>query len=199
MRRELQGCTTVTLALAAMLAKPADAVGQSAGAVRSTVSADSGHKHHHGTKQRGKHTGERRLSYDAATNTVTFKLVAGRAKGPSRLNFNGYSNGAATLAVPSRSHLVIAVVNKDSVPHSAAIIEDREPLPTNPEPAIPGAATKDLGRGLPREGTDTIRFTAPTSGSYRIVSGVPGQARSGMWIRLRVDPAAMEPAWLKNP
>jgi hypothetical protein len=48
------------------------------------VAADTGRAHHH------KHA-HKWLSYDAATNTVTFKLVAGRDHGPSRLNFNGYT------------------------------------------------------------------------------------------------------------
>lgn len=90
-------------------------------------------------------------------------------------------------------------VNEDSVPHSAAIIRDGEPIHSSVEqPALPHAATKDLTQGLPLHGTDVVRFTAPLSGSYRIASGVPGQARSGMWIRLQGDPTAKAPAWLKQ-
>jgi hypothetical protein len=43
-----------------------------------------------------------------------------------------------------------------------------------------------------------MRFTAPASGSYRIVSGVLGQGRAGMWLRFRVDPSAKAAACLKS-
>lgn len=135
-------------------------------------------------------------SYDAATNTVTFKLEAGARGGSSPFNFNGYTNGAATLVVPPESNVVMNFVNDDGTPHSAVVIADTEPMPSmGGDPAIPRAYTKDLTQGLPQGGTDGIRFTAPASGSFRISCGVPGHALSGMWIRLRVDPAAKTPSW----
>ena len=39
------------------------------------------------------------LSYDAATNTVTFELIGG----PHGFQFNGYAVGGATLTVPSKA------------------------------------------------------------------------------------------------
>ena len=47
--------------------------------------------------------------------------------------------------------------------------------------------------------TDVIRFTAPDSGTYRIICGVPGHALSGMWIWLKVDPAAKAPSFGATP
>ena len=41
-------------------------------------------------------------------------------------------------------------------------------------------------------GKDAMRFTAPSSGSYRIICGVPGHALSGMWIWLKIDPSAKQ-------
>ena len=168
----------------------------------STASADSGsgrgahHQHHH---DGGKHgAGKKSLSFDTSTNTVTFKLVAGRPHGPSRLNFNGHTDGKATLVIPPKSRVVMPFVNKDSVPHSAAVIADSDPMPALPAPVIPHAATRELTRGLPLHAADTLRFTSPATGSYRIVSGVPGQASAGMWIRLRVDPSAGSPRWEKD-
>jgi uncharacterized cupredoxin-like copper-binding protein len=35
----------------------------------------------------------------------------------------------------------------------------------------------------------------PDTGTYRIVCGVPGHALSGMWIWLKVDPAAKQPSF----
>ena len=136
------------------------------------------------------------LSYAAATKTVTFQLEAGTPGAKSPFNFNGYTNGEATLTVPAKSKVVMNFVNKDGTPHSAVIIADKDPMPsTGGDPAIPGAYTKDLVQGLPQGAKDVMRFTAPEGGSYRIFCGVPGHGLSGMWIRFKVDPAAKAPSW----
>jgi plastocyanin len=133
------------------------------------------------------------LRFDAATNTVTFELQAGP------FNFNGYSNGKATLVVPPKSNVVIDFVNDDGTPHSAEIIEDKDPVPNmGVDPAIPRAYTDGLTAGLVQGARDTMRFTAPASGSYRIFCGVPGHGVGGMWIRFKVDPAAKTPSWLTS-
>ena len=86
------------------------------------------------------------LSYDAATNTVTFDLVAGP------FSFNGYRSGEATLLVPSKANIVINFVNKDGTPHSAIVISGEGPIPNSPDPAIPRAYTTKVLEGLPQEG-----------------------------------------------
>ena len=134
------------------------------------------------------------VSYDPATNTVTFKLEAGAPGTAGPFNFNGYANGAATLVVPPKSTVVMNFVNSDGTPHSAEIIADKDPMPNmGGEPAIPRAYTNKVVEGLPQEAKDVIRFTAPDSGSFRIFCGVPGHGLSGMWIRFTVDPKASEP------
>jgi hypothetical protein len=127
------------------------------------------------------------LKYDAATNTVTFQLIAG----PNGFQFNGYSNGGATLTLPSKANVVINFVNKDGTPHSAEVISGEGPIPNaGGDPAIPRAYTNQLLQGLPQEATDVMRFTVPVSGKYRIFCGVPGHGLSGMWMWMVVDPAA---------
>jgi sulfocyanin len=136
------------------------------------------------------------VSYDPSTKTVTFQLTAGAPGGNSGgFNFDGYANGGATLVVPSKSNVIMNFVNDDGTAHSAAVVPDVDPIPIMVgDPAISGAETQDVTQGLPQGGKDVIKFTAPDSGSYRIICGVPGHAQSGMWIRLRVDPAAKTPA-----
>ena len=135
-------------------------------------------------------------SYDAATNTVTFKLEAGAPGSSGPFNFNGYTNGAATLVVPAKSTVVMSFVNDDGTPHSAVIIADTDPMPSmGGDPAIPRAYTKDLTQGMAQGGTDVMKFTAPASGTFRISCGVPGHGLSGMWIRMKVDPSAKTPSW----
>lgn len=136
------------------------------------------------------------VSYDGSTNTVTFKLEAGTPGAQSPFNFNGYTNGNATLVVPPKSTVVMNFVNKDGTPHSAEVIGDTDPMPNMAgDPAIPRAYTNKVQEGLPQEAKDVIRFTAPDRGSFRIFCGVPGHGLSGMWIRFRVDPNAKAPSF----
>ncbi len=129
------------------------------------------------------------LSYDAATNTVTFELIGGP------FTFNGYRNGEATLAVPPKANMVINFVNKDGTPHSAIVISGEGPIPNAAsDPAIPRAYTNKVLEGLPQEAGDVMRFPMPEAGTYRIFCGVPGHGLSGMWIWLKVDPAAKTPS-----
>jgi hypothetical protein len=130
------------------------------------------------------------LKYGAASNTVTFELIAGP------FSFNGYTSGGATLTVPSKANVVMNFVNKDGTPHSAEIISGDGPLPNAAvDAAIPRAYTNKLLEGLPQEGKDVMRFTVPESGKYRIFCGVPGHGLSGMWIWMKVDPAAKAPTF----
>lgn len=134
------------------------------------------------------------LAWDAATRTVTFELIAGAPGAKSPFNFNGYVDGEANLVVPPGSTVVFHFVQKDGTPHSAELIADKDPMPNmGGEPAIPRAYTSKVVEGLPQEARDTVRFTAPDSGSYRIFCGVPGHGLSGMWILFTVDPQATEP------
>jgi Sulfocyanin (SoxE) domain len=130
------------------------------------------------------------LSYDAATKTVTFELVAGP------FTFNGYRDGGGTLVVPPKANMVMNFINKDGTPHSAILISGDGPLPNSAtDPAIPRAYTNKVLEGLPQEGSDVMRFPAPDSGTYRIFCGVPGHGSSGMWIWMKIDPAARAPTF----
>ena len=134
---------------------------------------------------------EKSLSYDAATNTVTFELIGG----PHGFQFNGYAAGGATLTIPPKANVVMNFTNKDGTPHSAEVISGEGPLPNaGVDPAIPRAYTSQLLQGLPQEGGDVMRFQVPESGTYRIFCGVPGHGLS-MWIWMKVDPSAKSPSF----
>jgi plastocyanin len=134
--------------------------------------------------------GDEWVTYDAASNTVTFKLEAGP------FSFNGFTNGGATLTVPPKSTVVMNFVQNDGTPHSAEVASGEGPLPNaGGDPAIPRAYTNKVVEGLPQGAKDVIRFTAPESGSYRIICGVPGHALSGMWLWLKIDPTAKAPTF----
>jgi sulfocyanin len=136
------------------------------------------------------------VKYDPATKTVTVALIAGAPGSSGPFNFNGYNSGSATLTVPGGSKVVMNFVNRDGTPHSALVVSGDGPLPNiGGDPAIPAAYTRDVTQGLAQEGKDVIRFTAPNSGKYRIICGVPGHALSGMWIWFKIDPAAKTPSF----
>jgi Sulfocyanin (SoxE) domain len=130
------------------------------------------------------------LTYDPATNTVTFELIAGP------FTFNGYRNGEGSLVVPPKANMVINFVNKDGTPHSAIVISGEGPIPNAAsDAAIPRAYTNKALEGLPQEAGDVMRFQMPETGTYRLFCGVPGHGLSGMWIWLKVDPAAKAPSF----
>ena len=76
--------------------------------------------------------GSQWLKWNEATKTVTFELIAGLDGGKSPFNFNGYTDGEASLIVPPASTVVMNFVQKDGTPHSAELIADKEPMPSMP-------------------------------------------------------------------
>ena len=137
--------------------------------------------------------GKQYLTWDAATSTATFELVAGP------FVFNGFGNGEATLTLPSKSNVVMNFIQDDGTPHSAEVASGEGPIPNSGgDPAIPRAYTRQMIAGLAQGETDVMRFTVPDSGRFRIICGVPGHPAAGMWIWMVIDPAAKEPAFGKT-
>jgi len=136
------------------------------------------------------------LSYDPAAKTVHLKLFAAHGSVNGGMNFNGASNGGATITVPAGWSVTWAFTNEDAIPHSAIVLANKMPFPAQPqEPAIPRAYTKDVTAGLPTNGTDQTTFKASTPGQYVIACGVPGHAPSGMWIHFDVSADAKVPSY----
>jgi Sulfocyanin (SoxE) domain len=130
------------------------------------------------------------LKWDAGSKTATFELQAGP------FTFNGFSSGGGTLTLPPSANVVINFINKDGTPHSAEVIPGEGAIPNqSTDPALPRAYTTKALEGLPQEGTDNMKFTVPASGTYRIFCGVPGHGLSGMWIWMKIDPAAKTPSF----
>jgi len=130
------------------------------------------------------------LKWDAGSKTATFELQAGP------FTFNGFSSGGGTLTLPPSANVVINFINKDGTPHSAEVIPGEGAIPNqSADPALPRAYTTKALEGLPQKGTDNMKFTVPASGTYRIFCGVPGHGLSGMWIWMKIDPAAKTPSF----
>jgi len=136
------------------------------------------------------------LSYDAAAKTVALKLFAAHGSVNGGMNFNGASNGSATITVPVGWTVSWSFKNEDAIPHSAIVLANKMPFPAQPQdPAIPRAYTDNVTGGLPTNGTDQTTFKASPAAQYVIACGVPGHAPSGMWINFVVSADAKAPTY----
>src|SRR5512141_21581 len=106
------------------------------------------------------------LSFDPASKTARFQLIAGLTGLNGALNFNGFRDGGLTFVIPLGWNAEIAFRNHDGMlPHSAEVISPQTPLPAQPvSPAIPRAFTLKLATGLPPQGADVMRFVAEPAG-----------------------------------
>jgi len=141
------------------------------------------------------------LKADSAKKTADFQVTAGLTGLNGALNFNGFRDGGLTLTVPLNWTVVLHFLNHDGMlPHSAEVIGDQTPVPTNPiPPAFDRAATTMLQDGLTAGQTDLVKFLAKKAGSFLIFCGVPGHGAAGMWIRLKVDSMASAPSLSATP
>lgn len=134
--------------------------------------------------------------YSPSTRTLHVELDASVGGNNGGMNFNGSSNGAATITVPSGWKVRMHFDNLDAIPHSAIIITDQNPLPAIPQtPAFAGAYTRDLTNGLTTDQQDDLNFSASTTGKYILLCGVPGHGPSGMWIKFVVAGDAKAPSY----
>lgn len=137
------------------------------------------------------------MTVDSTQRSVTFELIAGMTTANGSLNFNGQKGGALTFVVPRGWRVTLNFVNRDkNLPHSAQVISGQGAIPMGPgTTAFPGAASTEPGTGVPATAAmEPLRFVAGTAGDYRIFCAVPGHGMAGMWVRLKVDPAATTPS-----
>jgi sulfocyanin len=141
------------------------------------------------------------LSYDAATKTVHFHLIAGLTGLNGALNFNGFGDGGLILEVPAGSKVAVDFTNNDGMlPHSAEVIAAKLPVPAGGvDPAIQRAYTDKLQEGLPPNAKNGMTFTANPPGDYFFFCGVPGHGQGGMYIGLRVSATAKAPSLTAAP
>jgi hypothetical protein len=130
------------------------------------------------------------LASDPASKTVKFTLVAGYDSSNSGMNFNGYSQGALVISVPTGWTATVTCQNKATINHSCAVVTG----PGATQPSIPGAGTQNPDSGLSGGQSGTFNFTAASAVVERISCLVPGHEAAGMWITLRIvasgNPAA---------
>lgn len=134
------------------------------------------------------------MTVDSAARTVTLEVTAGSTNANNYWNFNGYTNGNATITVPSGYAVTIRFRNSDpAMAHSLVILPDvggyAPSFEPSVQPAFANAATPnptDMAGATAPGGEATVRFTADRAGDFGMVCLVPGHATVGMWIRFSV-------------
>ena len=129
---------------------------------------------------------------DRASNRITFTTATVRlaviASPPDGKDLTFRIAGLVnpTIVVPQGATVTVQLVNADpDMSHNFAVVASRSPFSSMPMmagAAFPGAISAPLGdptsAGLPSE---TITFTAGTSGTYSYLCQVPGHAAAGMY------------------
>ena len=135
------------------------------------------------------------ISVDDAARTVTVTLVAGQSDANNRWNFNGYANGEATVVVPAGYTVTIHFENRDPVHyHSVGVlakVASYPPIFEDATPVFDGAVTSNATSmseaTAPAGGTESMTFIASAAGEYALVSLVPANAVTGMWVGFEVS------------
>jgi hypothetical protein len=122
------------------------------------------------------------VSYDAATKTVTWKVVAGYKGVNHGLSFDGEANGGMKVTVPNGWSVTVDFSNVGTTNHSAVIVTS-----TGTAPVFPGAETPSPMQGTAPGETATFTFSASQAGSYRLACLMPGHEAAGMWEAFTVS------------
>lgn len=139
------------------------------------------------------------MKVDTAKKAVAVDLVAGWNPENGALNFNGYFQGDMTLLVPVGWTVKVSFTNHDGMlPHSMLVTKQygKDEIPQeagNPEVAISKAYTDNPTGGLAPNEKDNFDFKTTDAGNYWLFCGVPGHGQQGMYVDLKVDPAAVRP------
>jgi sulfocyanin len=137
------------------------------------------------------------LDIDRAEKIVRIQLAAGEGEANEGLNFNGYSEGGATLTIPRGWSVEASLLNQDNFRHHSLVLIPADPSALdNPEAhlALSGASTPNPGEGLVPGEEGVVRFVATEEGEYYLACGVLDHAAQGMWIRVVVAGPEAEPS-----
>ncbi|HEY6539072.1 MAG TPA: sulfocyanin-like copper-binding protein [Candidatus Dormibacteraeota bacterium] len=122
------------------------------------------------------------VSYDAASKTVTWKVVAAYQGVNHGLSFDGEADGAMKLTVPRGWTVTVDFSNVGTTNHSAVIVTS-----TGMTPVFAGAETPSPMNGTAPGQTASFTFSASQTGSYRLACLMPGHEAAGMWETFTVS------------
>lgn len=133
------------------------------------------------------------MHVNLSAKTVSMDIQAGQMPTNNHWNFNGYTNGNATITVPAGYQVTIHFSNHDPVAAHSIGIDARTgnfEAALTPQPAFANAVSPDPTS--PAGGTSpgksaTVVFTADKPGQYSMVCYMPGHAAAGMWAHFDVS------------
>jgi sulfocyanin SoxE-like protein len=134
------------------------------------------------TAPSGRPNPETFLRWSRSGRSVRLTLAAGLGSSNNGYNFDGYGRGELLVTVPVGWRVTIVCENRSSRRASCALV----PSTQQGGPVIPGAATPNPVTGLAPGARASFSFTPRATGSYRLVSLVPGQAGARMFDILDV-------------
>ena len=126
------------------------------------------------------------LSFDAASKTATFTIVANVPGTESEFNYNGYTKGALVITVPKGWNVTVHC-NGDpaaTYAHSCTVVSGAD----SKTPAFPGASLPDpTGTGFVTAGEKkTFSFTPNATFVGRFACLLIGHESGGMWATFQV-------------
>jgi Sulfocyanin (SoxE) domain len=134
------------------------------------------------------------LGWSRSARTVRLTLAAGLGSSNNGYNFDDYGRGELLVMVPVGWHVTIDCVNRSPRRASCAVL----PSTQDGGPVIHGAAIPSPVSGLPPGGRASFTFTPRATGSYRLVSLVPGQSGARMFDVLNVVRGGVPSAVARN-
>jgi hypothetical protein len=111
-------------------------------------------------------------------------MVAALGSSNNGFNFDDYGRGELLVSVPKGWSVTVVFRNRGSRRTSCAVVDGARSATL----AFPGATVPDPVQGLPPGARARFSFTALRTGSFRLVSLVPGQAEARMYAVLVVTP-----------
>jgi hypothetical protein len=125
---------------------------------------------------------QRFLSSNPSARTVRLTMLASLGSSNNGFNFNGYGRGELIAYVPKGWQVTVDCQNKGPQRASCAVVTGARSATI----AFPGATVPSPLQGLPPGGKAQFSFIPLHTGSFRIVSLVPGQAEARMYAVLVV-------------
>ena len=134
------------------------------------------------------------MQVDHSAQTATMTIIAGSTNKANYWNYNGFTNGEATIVVPTGYTVTINFRNQDpNMSHSIGVDSRTGGFPaafTSVTPVFEGAISEnalDQANATQTGEEEVVTFVASAPGSYTLVCYVPGHAAVGMWIGFEVQ------------
>jgi sulfocyanin SoxE-like protein len=122
------------------------------------------------------------LSSSTAAKTARLTMIASLGASNNGYNFDDYGRGELIASVPKGWRVTVLCENRGSRRASCAVV----PGARSATIAFPGASVATPLQGVSPGAKAQFSFTPTHTGSFRIVSLVPGQAEARMYAVLVV-------------